>query len=210
MRKLLTGCGIVILIVFATLVGTCFFGGSLWQKRISHFQDKVAAEEALEKSWRPPAPELGREWFPAKVTGWSLSGSNAAPGFPTLDLDRGGWQGTYTSGKENIQVSVAPANATERDALMSRVEAALTKPTTTVKQFGNGTSTSGSFTFSSDNSHWMTRFGSRMSVTHNGQKSQVRALNDWLFIFQGIEGADPEDFVKEYLKAIDAGSGSAF
>ena len=128
-RKVLIGCAAVVVAVVALIVVAVFsFAPQAFQKGSGWVKGIVAdvnRRSAIEEAWKPPGAAPDAAWFPSTVEGWTLSVSEEVTALRELNLDRVGRRGKYRGDKQDIEVTVVPANTLERDGIFTRAEAAL-------------------------------------------------------------------------------------
>jgi len=189
-RKVAIGCGIALLLFLIGVGAVIYIVPKLVRRgeaALKEGLDKHNRSVAFEVAWRPPAAALDASWFPKEVGAWKLTTQEPSKGILRLNIDRPGQYGAYQSGADVVEVNIMPANDLEKDALISRAQAAL----------------SGGSTYSST-------MGNRSSVRTNGDDyTEMWWLKNWMFIFHKHGGTDPESFIEPYLTAVQAASPEA-
>jgi len=184
-RPLAIGCGIFLVLVAGVVGAGIYFIPKWVDQGITAVKDgfKEESEASLfAANWEPPSPKPDGSWFPQQIGKWKLITREASKGIPQLNVDRPGEYAAYRSGAGVTEVRIIPANGLEKKALLAMV----------------GESRVGE-------SSRMTSFGGDRAYLRLGDDDYTRLwwIKNWLFVFHQT-GADPQDFVKPYLSAIQA------
>jgi hypothetical protein len=133
-------------------------------------------------SWMPISPKPDASWFPAKVGNASLQSSAPFKSLTELNVTREGYGAIYSTGTGRTEISVVAANDLEQETLTARIKAALTAGTT---------------------SKYESHSGTRHHIRTGGDDhTRIWWVKGWLFIFRDRAGEDPDEFSKEFLRAI--------
>ena len=188
-RKILLGCGCLVLIVIGAIAAGIFFAaprvlqnGTKW---FSAAIEESGRRAAVEAAWKEPSLRPDASWFPPVVDGWTLGTSEDFATLPELQLDRPGRRGKYRGEKQDVEVTVVPVSDLELDAIFNRA-------ITTLERAGGNRMT--------------TRTPGRVYVRTNGDThTRLWWLKDWLFIFRTVGPEDPDAFAEKYLGAMSPG-----
>lgn len=184
-RRFLIGCGLVVVGIAAAIIIAAFvfvprMAGKA-QKWIGAQMAEANRRAAIEKAWRPPSATPDASWFPPTVGEWTLTANEDTPGLPELNIERAGRRGKYRGAKQDLEVTILPANDLEKDAIFSRAKSAL----------------------ESRGSHVTTRTTGRLYVRIGGEHhTRLWWVKDFLFIFRTDGPDDPDAFAEQFLSAM--------
>jgi len=203
-RNILLGCAVVFVVLVAALVVAAFVlvpnTVSKAKKWFGAQMEGANRRAAIEKAWRPPSATLEASWFPAAVGAWTLTANEDVPGLPELNVDRAGRRGKYRGSKQDIEVTIVPANDLEKDALFSRAKSALESG---APRGLTGIKGSASYRVETRGSHVTTQTPGRLYVCIDGKHhTRLWWVKDFLFIFRTDGPDDPDPFAEQFLGAM--------
>ena len=203
-RKVLLGCGSLILLVIAVIaIGIFVVAPRMMEKGkgwLSAQMEESKHRTAIESAWQPPSQRPDASWFPTVVEKWTLRTSTDISTVPELQLDRPGRRGTYRGEKQDVEVIVIPVNDLERDGIFDRAAATLSEQS---KRVFKGNTEHGSIRIETGGSQVTTRTPGRLYLRLNGDDhTRLWWIKDWLFVFRTVGPDDSDFFAEKYLEAM--------
>ena len=202
-KKIVGGCGCLVLVVIGVVAAGMFSARQFWEKGkgwINAQVEDAKHRSAIESAWSPPTAKPDARWFPAVVDQWTLSISEDVTTIPDLQLDRPGRRGKYRGEKQDIEVTIVPANELERDGIFTRADAAFQESN---QRVFSGNSGNVSYKVENNSSHVTTRTPGRLYVRVNGENHlRLWWVKDWLFIFRTTGPEDPDAFADKFLESM--------
>ncbi len=203
-RKLLLGCGsLVLLVIGAIVIGVFVVAPRVVQKGKGWLNAQVestARRSAIESAWQPPSQRPDAGWFPVAVDSWTLQTSENITNVPDIQLERPGRRAKYRGEKQDVDVTVVPVAAEEHEVVFDRAASALKDASKHVIDRKTG---HGSFHIETSSSHVSTRTPGRFYLRLNGDDhTRLWWMKDWLFVFRTTGPEDPDAFAEKYLEAM--------
>ena len=202
-RKIAIGCVVLIVIVIGAIGLGVYTARHAWERGKGWVAAQIADAKhrsEIESAWQPPSQRPDASWFPAAVDSWTLQTGGDITNVPDIQLERPGRRAKYRGDKQDVEVTVVPVAAEEREAVFDRAATALEDKG---KHVVSGGTEHTSFHVETSGGKVTTRTPGRFYIKLNGdQHTRLWWMKDWLFIFQTTGAEDPDAFADKFIEAM--------